>query len=152
MVLSTHTEEKHTEQKKKRFLPWRAGLRWKPFASALIAVGLLVFYLTRVAPSLIPVPPGIRVPCPQATAVLEDVCAWCGDHQGYVVLMAAGLLAAGFLRPLSAARYFVYVAIFSSLALTFTYFSISAPIDRLLKAVQDNLPKDKRVPSYPEKR
>lgn len=150
MIPSTSTpQEKHPAQKKKRFLPWR-GVGEKPFAFALIALGLLIYYLTRVAPSLVPVPPGTKVPYPRATEVLEYVVDWCESHQGSVLWIGAGLLAAGFLRPLSAARYFVYVAVLSSLVLIFAYLSISAPVDRLFKAVQDNLPKDRRIPSYSE--
>lgn len=142
MLLSTGTEKK-----KKRFAPFKDAPK-KPFVAALVAVGLLAFYLTRVAPSLVPVPPGIKVPFPAATQTLEGISIWCGRHQALVFLAGAGLLAGGIFARFSRGRYYIYVAVLSSLALTFTYLSISAPIDRLFKAVHDNLPKDNRVPSY----
>jgi hypothetical protein len=47
---------------------------------------------------------------------------------------------------ITAERYYFGLAVIASLALGFTCLSISAPIDRLIKAVEDAIPEDNRVP------
>lgn len=121
---------------------------WKRLAWASVPVGLLAYYMTMVAPRLIPVPPDVRVPFPALTTSLEELCTWCGDHRLAVLLVGAGLLLAGALFRLTAARYYVILTVVATFTLTMTFLSVSAPIDRLLKKVEASLPKDSRVPSH----
>ena len=119
---------------------------WGAFVVAAIPVALATFYLTRVAPDLVPLPEGIKVPFPELTAALETACAWCGENQGTAWGIAGGLLAAGCLFRVTIARYYVALAIVAALGLGLTWYSISAPVDRVIKSVEDNIPKDHRVP------
>ncbi len=146
----TLTREEKTKAWKE---PQRRGpsLPWKFILLAALPIALSVYFLAWVAPTLVPIPPGTKVPYPAATRFLEEVCSWCGEHRWEVTLIGLGLLASGFaLRFLIAAeRYYVVLAALVSLALGFTYLSIAAPIDRLINAVEEAVPEDNRVPSYP---
>jgi hypothetical protein len=102
---------------------------------------LAVYYLAWVAPGLVPLPPGTKVAFPLATRVLEALCEWCGRSRMEVVGIAAGLLGAGFLLRLFFRNYFYTLAIGVALLLGFTWYSISAPVDRLIHSVEENLPK-----------
>ncbi len=141
----TLTREKKKRAQKK---PQRRGssLRWKFILLAALPIALSVYYLAWVAPTLVPLPPGVKVSYPAATRFLEEVCSWCGEHRWEVALIGLGLLASGFaFRFLIAAeRYYIALAALVSVALGFTYLSISAPIDRLIKAVEESFP-DNRV-------
>ncbi len=89
------------------------------------------------------------MPYPAATRFLEEVCSWCGEHRWEVALIGVGLLASGlaFRFLIAAERYYVVLAALVSLTLGFTYLSISAPIDRLINAVEESVPEDNRVPN-----
>ena len=113
-------------------------------------VALAVYYFAWVAPTLVPVLPGVKVPFPLATRFLEDVSVWCGDHSRAVLLSGIGVLVPGLLyRSVDKAeRYYLRVAIIVSVILGFAYLSISAPIDRFMHAVEENVPQDQRVPDH----
>ena len=133
----TRTREKKKKAQKK---PQRRGpsLPWRFILLAALPIALSVYYIAWVAPTLVPVPPGVSVPYPAATRFLEEVCSWCGEHRWEVALIGLGLLASGFAFRflITAERYYVVLAALVSIALGFTYLSISAPIDRLIKAVE----------------
>ncbi len=132
---------------RKTTVPW-FSVPWKCFLIALVPVVLAVCYMGWVAPSLVPVSTGVKVPFPAATRFLESVCAWCGKHRLVVLSIGLGLLVPGTFSRLFTGRYYVVVAVFVSVALSFAYLSISAPIDRLLHAVEQSIPKDERIPDY----
>jgi hypothetical protein len=117
------------------------------FALALVPAALLAWYLGWLAPDLVPVPPGVKVVYPALTHILEEVAPWCGKHQVETVAIACGVLALGLLSRFSMGRCYTVLAVALWLALGLSYYSLSAPVDRLLKAVEDQLPKDQRVPS-----
>jgi len=139
-----------TPEKKKQ-KSGRQGSTWPWMTVFLAALPMVVsvYYLAWVAPALVPVSAGVSVPFPAATRFLETVCAWSGDHRLGVVLIGLGLLASGILFrfSLTAQRYYIVLTVTVSLALGFTYLSISAPIDRLINAVEAAIPGDHRVPN-----
>ena len=47
-----------------------------------------------------------------------------------------------------AERYYVVLTVLVSLALGFTYLSISAPIDRLVNQVEEAIPEDNRIENH----
>jgi hypothetical protein len=109
---------------------------------------LAVYYLGWVAPAAVPVDPGVRVPFPEATRFLEKVCTWCGSHNFELVVIGLALIVLGFIARFTSnrERYFTRLAIVVGLLTLFTYLSISAPIDRLIHAVESNLPKEGPLP------
>ena len=115
-----------------------SSLRWKPILVATVPVALSVYYLTLVAPLVVPVPAGVSVPFPAATRFLEQVCLWCGEFPLVAVLIGLALLSPGLLfRSLrKPERYYIPVAVVVSLALGLTYLSISAPLHRLGNAAE----------------
>jgi len=119
---------------------------WKRAFIAAIPIAFSIYYLAWVAPSLIPVPAGVKVAFPALTHLFEGVCAWCGTHRAEVIGIGAALLLAGALFRFSASKYYLALAVVVTLGLAVTYYSISAPIDRLMRAVESNLPKDNRIP------
>ena len=119
---------------------------WKCILLAAIPVGLAAYYLTQVAPGIVPLPPDMVVPFPALTDAMEGICAACGRNPETVYAVAAGLLLAGCFIRYADVRYYVMLAVVVSLGLALTWYSISAPMDRLLKSVEDNLPRDHRVP------
>jgi len=121
---------------------------WRNLIAAAIPMALLVVYMTLTAPDLVPVPEGVKKPFPALTHFLEGACTWCGDNKGTVAGVAAVLLLAGVAFRISAARYYTCLAIVTATCLAISYYTISAPIDRLLWAVEENIPKDHRVPDY----
>ena len=135
-------EEEPPRQKKRRSIPIK-GLAF--LAAAPIA--LAVIYLTQMAPGLVPVPEEVTVPFPAATRFLEKVCAWSGEHPWWVAITGAGLLLPGAVSG-RGRRYYIWLAILSSLALFFMYLSISAPIDRLIHTVEENLPPPRETPDF----
>jgi hypothetical protein len=112
---------------------------WKLLLAAAAPLILLACYLTMVAPDLVPIPEGVKVPFPALTDLLEQVCAWSGKNAGTVWGFAGGLLAAGCLFKVSIGRYYVLLLLVASLCLGVTWYSISAPIDRLMNSVEDNI-------------
>src|SRR5262245_48727908 len=134
-------EAEETKKKRKKTIP--------PFPTALeflVSVGTLgvgVWYLGWVAPGQVPVPPGTKVPFPQATAFLEGLCGWCGDNQSLVVAAAVCLFVTGLFLRFLIPKYFYAMAIVLGLFTGFTWYSISAPVDRLIKDVEDNIPQRK---------
>ena len=144
----TKTEEKKkadsgkTRQRRDSIFPW------KQIFVAAVPIALSVYYLAWVAPALVPLPAGVSVPYPEATRWLEPACVWAGNHQLQVALLGLGLLASGALVrfSLTADHYYLVLAVTVSLALGFTYMAISAPIDRLINAVEAAIPSDERVP------
>jgi hypothetical protein len=124
------------------------GTRWGAAFVAVSCAAALVYYLAWVAPALVPVPPGTRVPYPQATRFLEVVCTWCGTHQAWVVIIAAALLIPGLVATWSGPRQHLWLALLMTCVLAFTYLSISAPVDRLVERVRSNLSVDRQVPDF----
>jgi hypothetical protein len=124
------------------------GSRFGLFLIASGVTGLLVYYLAWEAPWLVPVPPGVKVPYPEATRFLEKVAIWCGEHRVSTALLGAMLVLPGLLSRWSGPRYHLWCAILVSCALGFSYLSISAPLDRLVQQVKSNLPDARRVPDY----
>lgn len=119
----------------------------KELLVAGIPIALAAYYLTRVAPALVPLPEGIELPFPAATRVLERTIAWCGKNPERVLAIAGGFLGAGALLRFRFQRYYLMLGLITALSLAFTYYSISAPVDRLLKNVKDNIPQ-REVPDY----
>ena len=117
---------------------------WKLLLTAAIPLALLAYYLTMVAPDLVPIPEGVRVPFPVVTNFLEQVCAWSGRNADAVWGIAGGLLAAGCLFKVSIGRYYVLIFLLASLCLGVTWYSISAPIDRLMNSVENNIKSHER--------
>jgi hypothetical protein len=132
--------EEDQKKKKKSSTPF-ASLPWLLVLLAAVPLGLLCYYVTAVAPTRIPVPASVNVPFPALTQFLEQVCGWCGKNPLQVTLAGLGLLALGALLPISPSMYYPGLAIVSTVALFLSYYSISAPVDRLLKDVHDILPR-----------
>ena len=124
------------------------GTRWGCFLVAAGVTSLLAYYLAWVAPALVPVPPGVKVPYPAATRFLEGVCAWCGQHELVVASIGAALLVPGILSRWSGPRYHMWLAVLLGCALGFSYLSISAPLDRLVERVKSALPEGREIPDY----
>lgn len=144
-----------TEPKSRKYEPPkkpRQGfvLAMRPFLIAGIPVALAVYYFVWVAPTLVPVSPGVKVPFPAATRFLEDAVLWCSDHSREVLLAAIGIMVPGLLYRSRdrTERYYLRLAIIVSVLLGFAYLSISAPIDRFMHAVEENVPQDQRVPDH----
>jgi hypothetical protein len=145
---STKTEAPQTKpppRKEKWYLA--AYFPWKRFLVTAALMALTGLYLIVLAPPLVPVPAGVRMPFPEMTHFLEKVCVWCGHNPGHVFLIGLAFLGVGFFFRVSAGRYYIFLTIVLSFGLGVTYYSISAPIDRLIKSVEDNLPRDNRVPA-----
>jgi hypothetical protein len=130
---STETTKKKREPLSTRLLPTKAG--W----ISAIPIGILVLYVTLVAPGIIPVPRSVKVPFPEATRFLEWVCQWCGQHPWHVLGIGASLLLPGILFRFVANRYYIWLTVLMMLTLGFVYISISAPIDRLFNGVEAKL-------------
>jgi hypothetical protein len=122
---------------------------WGHLAMAAVPVGLGAWYMAGVAPALVPLPAGMKVPYPLLTGALEEAAAWSGGHPAWVAGIGVGLLAAGTLFRVSAARYYAALAIVVSAALGIAWYSISAPVDRLIHSVEEEIPRDSRVPGGP---
>ncbi len=144
---STSTKEKREGSSARK--PARAGLRYQvPWGYLLLAgipLSLSAYYLTQVAPDLVPIPQGVKVPFPILNQVLEPVCVWSGENPQWILGIGGLLLLAGLLFRVSISRYYVTLAVTTTLALGLTWYSISAPVDRLIKNVEDNLPRDQRL-------
>jgi hypothetical protein len=117
---------------------------WKLLLAAAVPLALLAYYLTMVAPDLVPIPEGVRVPFPILTHAIEEACAWSGKNAGTVWGIAGGLLAAGCLFKVAIGRYYVFLFLLASLGLGVTWYSISAPIDRLMHSVESNIKSHER--------
>ena len=141
-------ETRKSQRRQRSWIPWLPWLPRNHFLFALGAVGLTVYYLLWVTPELVPVPPGVKVPFPAATQFLEGVCQWCTSHRLGVILMATGVLGFGLFLRISARRYYFWVGVLTTVCLSFTYLSISAPIDRLLRSVEEALPPERQFPDY----
>jgi hypothetical protein len=119
----------------------RAKLTDFPWALILISavpVCLLACYLTFIAPVRLRGLAGADVPFPAATEFLADVSRWCEGHPFEAWLIALGLLAGGFVLPVPTGKYYIALTIAAALTLGYSYYSLSAPVDRLLKGVQDS--------------
>ena len=123
----------------------RAVLPRKSLIVTSIPLGLLVLYLTVIGPSNLPLPANLEPSFPAATRVLSDVCVWCAANWLWVVVGAVALLFGNVLVRLQPSRYYGWLTIVSALALCFTYYSVSAPIERLFKAVKEEIPQDRRT-------
>ena len=137
----TPTKEREPpEEKKKKSsgLPIPSG---GELALPLVPLALAVWYLGWEAPELVPLPEGAKVPFPAAVGFLETVCEWCGGHHSGLLWIAGGLLVAGFVVRFFLPRYFLILAVVTSLFAGFTWYTISAPVERLINNVEENLPK-----------
>ena len=144
----TDEEPEPRAEERRKAQRQRFTLAMRPFLLAAIPVGLTIYYLSWVAPAVVPVPPGVKVPLPSATRFFEEVSVWCGEHSRAVLVIGIGLLTPGLLyrEVVKAERYYLRVAIIVSVILGFTYLSISTPLDRFMRAVEENVPQDNRVP------
>ena len=132
--------EERKKKRKKTIPPFPTPLE---FLVSVGTLGLGVWYMGWVASGQVPVPPGTKVPFPQATAFLEAVCTWCGENQSLVVAAAVGLFVTGLFLRFLIPKYFYAMAIAVGLFTGFTWYSISAPVDRLIHNVEENIPKRK---------
>lgn len=124
---------------------------WKPFVYTGIPAAIAWYYLAIAAPKQIPVPAGLEVPFPEVIPHLEILCAWCGEHFGIAGGIAGGLVLLTLLAPNpQRCAFWLGVVILSFTG--FAYFSISAPVERLLRAVEDKLPEERQLPDYMEKK
>jgi hypothetical protein len=119
---------------------------WKLVLLAAAPLGLSWYYLTMAAPAEVPVPDGVDVPFPAVLPYLEDMVLWCAAHPIPVACMALALLAVG--PFFNTTRYYIGLAVVVSLFLGFTYLNVSAPIERLLRSVEEKLPEDRKLPDY----
>jgi hypothetical protein len=113
----------------------------------LAPVALAWYYLTQVAPALVPISPDLKVPFPAVMPYLEAAATWSGAHPGWAAAIAAALLLPGLLLPLALPRYFLWLGICVSLCLGFTYYSLSAPVENLIDSVEENVPR-RELPDY----
>ena len=125
----------------------RPPISWGHFFLAALTLGLGVYYMCFVAPTLVPVPVGMSVPFPAATKFLEPICTWCGQNQQMILAVAGALLVPGLLFRVWGRGYYAWLILIVGLSVGFTYLSISAPIDRLLHSVENNLP-ERQIPDY----
>jgi hypothetical protein len=147
---TTDTEDRSRTYEPPKKPRQRFTLAMRPFLLAAIPVGLTVYYFAWVAPSLVPVDPGVKVPFPPATRLFEDLVVWCEEHSRAVLLAGVGVLLPGFFyRSVDKAeRYYLRLAIVVSVLLGIAYLSVSAPIDRFMHSVEENVPQDRRVPDH----
>ena len=124
---------------------------WKRLLVAAVPTALAACYMAEVAPGLVPLPAGTNPPFPVLTSFLEKACGWCGENRGWVYGIGAALLAAGCAFRIAIGRYYAFLAIAMTLALALLWYSISAPIERLIRSVEDEIPKDRRVPTAGER-
>jgi len=139
----TPEEEKESKKSKAR----RLHVPWKPIVFAGIPVALAWYYLVVAAPRDIPVPPGLTVPFPELTPYLENMVVWCSEHAWITGGLALGLVASTLLAN-NPTRCAIIQGILVLLLTGFAYVSISAPVERLMRAVQQNLPEDRQLPDY----
>jgi len=148
MTSTTIRSRETAEPQRKRRPTKLTAFPWALVAMAAAPVGLLAYYSTVVAPPKVEVMAGLNVPFPVATEFLVAACRWCGENPAQVALIALGLLAGGIVLPVPAGRYYIALTVTAALALGFTYWSISAPVERLLKQVQENLPVERKLPEF----
>jgi hypothetical protein len=110
---------------------------------AVPPLALAVWYLGWVAPDLVPLPEGTKVPFPAATGFLEQFCDWCGANQSLLVAFAVVVFMTGLFIRFFVPRYFYFLSIVLFLFVGFVWYSISAPVDRLIHDVEENIPKRK---------
>ncbi len=129
-------------------------LAWRSIFLAVVPVAVSVYYVSWVAPALVPVPAGLNVFSSDVTRFFEEMCSWCGEHRWAVILIGIGLLVPGLCYRLQAKRerFYVRLAVIVSLALGFTYLNISTPLGRLDRAVDEAIPVDHRVPTHEDER
>jgi hypothetical protein len=144
-MFDTPTKDPQSKAKEARrqkgaisFFPWLRAL------FATVAVGLLWYYLALVAPEKLPHPPGIKSPIPQVMPAFEAVCGFCASHLFGSGLIAAGVIAVGFVARVTAPRYYVGISILSLALLAFSYYAVSAPVENLIRAVEDKLPEERK--------
>ena len=135
--------EEETKKKKTR----RLYVAWKPILFAGIPLAIAWYYLVVAAPRELPVPPGLKVPFPGILPYLENIVAWCSEHSWMSTGIAIGLVASTFLAS-NPTRYAVAQGILVLLVTGFFYLSIHAPVERLMRAVEQNLPEDRQLPDY----
>ncbi len=124
----------------------RRWIPWSRVAWTALPIGLAVYYLTLVAPSLVPLAPNIDVPYPQLTRTLEPFCAWCGAHPEIVAAVGLALLIPVALSEIWPQRIHVWTIILVTFGLSATYLSISAPVDRLITSFDAAISSYERVP------
>jgi hypothetical protein len=132
--------------KKRTRKPW-LHLAWKPILFSGIPAAIAWYYLVVAAPQELPVPPGLKVPFPDLIPYLENIVAWCSEHTWMSTGIAIGLVASTFLAS-NPTRYAVAQGILILLITGFFYLSIHAPVERLMRAVEQNLPEDRKLPDY----
>jgi hypothetical protein len=94
---------------------------------------------------LVPMPEGMKLPFPALTQALEPVCQWCGKNPEWVFGIGTVLLFPGLMMKINYSRYYMTLALAVTMTLGLTWYLISAPVDRLIKNVEDNIPRDHRV-------
>jgi hypothetical protein len=148
MTQSTAPTSSSSRERKKgaKGFPLSGIYPWKLVLLAAAPVGLSWLYLTNVAPAEVPVPQHVKVPFPAVLPYLEGMILWCAEHPFPVACIGLALLAAG--PFFNTTRYYIGLAIVVSLSLGFTYLNVSAPIERLLRAVEEKMPEDRQLPDY----
>ena len=137
------TEQPPQPTKRRRWIP---ALPWARVALAAAPVALAVYYLTQVAPTEVPTLNTLDTPFPAVTQRLAEVSLWCAARPWSTAFIGLGLLVLGAILPIDRDRYYTRLAIVVGLLLGFTYYSISAPIERLLEGVRQTLPEERMLP------
>ena len=139
-------KDNSSDEKSKKKKPFKLFPNGKMAILAAVPIAITIYYVTIVAPTIIPVPHTVDVPFPKLTKFLEGVCEWCGTHKLEVLgIGIAFFLPAIFMRTFSE-RYCFRLFLLSSLVLCLTFISISAPIDRLIDRVETSLKNETRPP------
>ena len=110
-------------------------------AVALFPMALAVWYFGWEASDCASRMAALDVAFPALTELLVALCLWCGAHHGALFWIAGGLLAVGFVARLFVRRYFLILGVAASILVGFTWYTIAAPVERLINNVEQNLPK-----------
>jgi len=142
-IVRRERRPEETEKKKKQKTAIPPFPKPLELLCALAPLALAVWYLGWVAPDLVPLPPGAKVPFPPATAFLEELCSWSGENQSLLVAIGAIVFATGLFFRFIFNRYFYCLAFVLLLFTGFVWYSISAPVERLIHNVEENIPQRK---------
>jgi hypothetical protein len=125
----------------------RFDFPWKPLLIAGIPAVLAWYYLVVAAPPELPVPPGLKVPFPELLPYLENVVVWCSERSLLTAGIALALVGSTFLTS-NSTRSAIALGVLLLIGTGFFYVSIHAPVERLLRSVEQNLPEERKLPEY----